>query len=349
MPHSHVVKCMTVELPDVLDEWASVGDYGSYKSPRDAGTITPHYVGGRDWVVTIIHPDHDFPRSALAHEDTPAAHGVHVGRRDRLAKHGDDSREALASVGGGFTLSESGDLAASTVSGARILIGDEAISVGEDGIARMQVAQVGPVRAQVTAMGTGDGAMVEDADRTWALWVDDQGRPASMWLRRGEDGAVEGPGLGFDGDRLFTVDDTRTPYPPDYDTEQEITPGERVAQRQIESAAEAYHDAVAALAEVRPGPLSTTIGYLIRQRYLIPAEGGEWVEASEVRVGDTVALHRPSPTGGRMAAVEVSEITPHGVEVRGLGGTYEVLQFGTASGGFVRYATEPVLRVRQGH
>lgn len=41
----------------------------------------------------------------------------------------------------------------------------------------------------------------------------------------------------------------------------------------ILSRADAYDDAVRALSEVRgPGPLSTTIGYLIRAGYLVPAD-----------------------------------------------------------------------------
>lgn len=40
----------------------------------------------------------------------------------------------------------------------------------------------------------------------------------------------------------------------------------------LQARADAYDDAVRALAEVRGGPLSTTIGYLIRARFLVPAD-----------------------------------------------------------------------------
>jgi hypothetical protein len=292
--HSHVIRTETKNLAACMDEWVDTGPEmldGVRDPSRVVGKVDAHYMGGRDWVVTVIHE-----HVAIPGHDSKTGH-VHT-------SHGTEDPAALDAIG-------RLDLTIGSM-----VIGSAPSHVELDALRLERVAG-------------GQGVMVEDADRTWALWTDAQGRPASMWLRREESGAVVAPGIGFDdGGTIFTIDDTSTPFPEDYEVGtggDEIKPepgedylqwalrerswfwnecvsaretlrqlgwpdadksevpihqgvtwlaeqgkGEAVVTGAQRSGAEAYYDAVAALHEVTKAPLSTTIGHLIRQGYLRP-------------------------------------------------------------------------------
>lgn len=188
--HSHVIRTETKRLAACMNEWVDTGP----EDPAEVGNVQAHYMGGRDWVVTVVHEHAPIPE-----------HGGKAGHTHH--SHGTEDPDALAEIG------------APTIVGT--------MSINNNAIVQQAVnrAQLGKVRVETVPMGGVPGqppeygALIEDEARTWALWVDANGCPASMWTRREADGAVIAPGVGFDGGLIFTVDETLTPYPDTYATD----------------------------------------------------------------------------------------------------------------------------------
>lgn len=293
--HSHVIRTTTRELAETLDRWAAA-------SP--SGQIAPHYCGGRDWVVTVIHTDHP-------------EHSLRRGAPCALGHPREESPEALDEIGRG---------------GGEPVVLDGA----QVGPIRVEKATGTPLGGSVV-LPSEHSVMIEDEARTWIMWCHPNGRPSAMWLRRESGGAVVEPGIRFRDDlpggpgqiemtneRHTAPGDPAGPgfaHPqhadealpaharsygpmvdaPDYGTDypfrllyadgrtQFLTyrpvmgPGDVLLGRTDDgwrvvdhddkgrpSSAEAYTDAVAALHEVTGAPLSTTLGHLIRSGFLAP-------------------------------------------------------------------------------
>lgn len=294
--HSHVIRTTTRELADCLDEWTPKST-----AVREHVQVTPHYVGGRDWVVTVLH------------EHAPA---TRRGAVTPSEKHGHDLGDYVPTPG------------------ERPEALDE---IGQpEGIVPTDEAVVGPLRVSVNSghpvvdgavMPSDYAAYVEDERRTWIMWIGTNGRPLMLWLRREEGGGVVEPGLRFRDDlpggpgQLEMT--TAQPLAPDDPGPHKWSHGEPGSEEYLQwalrertylygetasardslrvlgwpdaenvtvplhagiawlaereqddkgrlSSAAAYTDAVAALHERTGTPLSTTLGHLIRTGSLAP-------------------------------------------------------------------------------
>lgn len=59
--HTHVIRTVTRELAETMDYW---GDPAT-----GARGLQAHYCGGRDWVVTMQHPNHPADSEVPDHDD----------------------------------------------------------------------------------------------------------------------------------------------------------------------------------------------------------------------------------------------------------------------------------------
>lgn len=274
--HTHRIRTTEDKLEATIDEWLGQGE-----TPVEALMPVVMYVGGRDFVVVVRHPEHD---EALHDQSGRRGHRPHGEAASPVVVHAysDDSTAEYA-------------------------------------------------------------GWIEDENRSWILYLDEEWRPSVLWRHRDATGGVIGAPVQLDGETPSSDDAPPDDAPPEVrrryiewlerergwyynlavsgrsalaaagwapaaSDEPTVPIGvgvdwlkreldaalERVAK--AESAAGAYQDAVMALQEVTSAPLSTTLGHLIRRGYLVVYDPkAETADAETVRtvgVGAAAIIER---------------------------------------------------------